>query len=153
MPAFKKKNDKVQNTTSSITQQSARSSEYLNIEENDKNDENEEEPTRLVPGGKMPKTEGKKVLRHLGGLLLMLVIQVGIPLALYYGLRNTIGVVYALVISGIPPFIWVIFSFIKNRKVDALGLIIALSFILSGVVSLISGKLSTILFFFSFSFQ
>ncbi|KAG2220117.1 hypothetical protein INT45_006145, partial [Circinella minor] len=124
-----------------ITDENPGSFECLNdAEEKNKNSQNEEvEPTRLVPGGKMPKTDTMKMLHHLGGLLVMLVIQVGIPLALYYGLRNKIGVVYALVISGIPPFIWVIFNFIRNRKVDALGLVIALSFILSGVVSLVSG--------------
>ncbi|KAI9278756.1 hypothetical protein BDA99DRAFT_429083 [Phascolomyces articulosus] len=79
------------------------------------------------------------MLRHLAGLLIMMVVQVGIPLALYYGLRNQIGVVYALVISGIPPFLWVIFEFIRKRRVDALGVIIALSFILSGVISIVSG--------------
>ncbi|KAI9278755.1 hypothetical protein BDA99DRAFT_493070 [Phascolomyces articulosus] len=139
MTFFKKKNNEVQNTPpNNITQHGNSSSEFLNGENND-NKNCKEQPKRLVPGGEMPKDQGKKVVQQLVGLLIMLVIQVGIPLALYYGLRNTIGVVYALVISGIPPFIWVIFTFIKNRKIDALGLIIALSFILSGVVSLVSG--------------
>ncbi|KAI9499150.1 hypothetical protein BDB00DRAFT_753729 [Zychaea mexicana] len=87
----------------------------------------------------MPASHGKAVVRRLGVLLAVLVIQVGIPLALYYGLRNVIGVVLALVISGIPPFLMVIYTFIKNRRLDALGVIIALSFILSGVVSIVSG--------------
>ncbi|KAI7852686.1 hypothetical protein BDC45DRAFT_443627 [Circinella umbellata] len=69
----------------------------------------------------------------------MLVVQVGIPLALYYGLRNTIGVVYALVISGIPPVLWVIVNFVRKHKIDALGCIISLSFILSGVISIVTG--------------
>ena len=117
------------------------SSEHLNTENSDKKkDEEEPLPTRLVPGGKMPKTQGKKMRRYLVGFLLMLVVQVGIPLALYYGLRNTIGIVYALIISGIPPVLWVIVTFIRNRKIDALGCIISLSFILSGVISIVSGK-------------
>ncbi|KAI8140400.1 hypothetical protein BJV82DRAFT_520434 [Fennellomyces sp. T-0311] len=69
----------------------------------------------------------------------MMLIEVGIPLALYYGLRNTIGVLYALVISGIPPFLYVIFVAIRNRRIDVLGCIIGISFILSGVVSIVSG--------------
>ncbi|KAI7883220.1 hypothetical protein K492DRAFT_159733 [Lichtheimia hyalospora FSU 10163] len=69
----------------------------------------------------------------------MMLIDIAIPLALYYGLRNVIDVIYALIISGIPPFLWVIVGFIRSRRVDVLGVIISLSFILSGVVSLISG--------------
>ncbi|KAI9278746.1 hypothetical protein BDA99DRAFT_420405, partial [Phascolomyces articulosus] len=68
----------------------------------------------------------------------MLFIEVGIPLALYYGLKSTVGVVYALVISGVSPVLWVIFQFIRKRKFDILGCIIALSFILSGVVSIVN---------------
>ncbi|KAI9488994.1 hypothetical protein BDB00DRAFT_771520 [Zychaea mexicana] len=105
-----------------------------NADDKDKTDE----VSRLVPGGKFPN-QGKAILRSFLSLVLMLTIQVGIPLALYYGLRNTIGIVYALVISGIPPFLYVIFGFIRKRTIDVLGCIIGLSFILSGVVSIVSG--------------
>ena len=94
---------------------------------------------RLLPGDKMPN-QGKMMFKSFISLYLMLLIEVGIPLALYYGLRNKIGVIYALVISGIPPFLWVIFTAIRKRTIDVLGCIIGVSFILSGVVSIVSGK-------------
>ncbi|KAI7852688.1 hypothetical protein BDC45DRAFT_537245 [Circinella umbellata] len=101
-------------------------------------DNKEEKPLRLVPGGKIPN-QGKVIIRQFASLLVMLTIQVGIPLALYYGLRNKIGVVYALVISGIPPFLYVIVEFIRSRKIDILGCIIGGSFVISGAVSIASG--------------
>ena len=101
-------------------------------------DTKEQEPLRLVPGGKIPN-QRKVMARQFASLLVMLTIQVGIPLALYYGLRNEIGVVYALVISGIPPFLYVIVEFIRKRRVDILGCIIGGSFIISGAVSIASG--------------
>lgn len=94
---------------------------------------------RHVPGGKIPNL-GKWILRQMMALALILLIDVGIPLALYYGLRNVLDVLYSLIISGIPPFLWVIYGFIRHRRIDALGLIIGLSFIVSGVISLINGK-------------
>ncbi|KAI9278759.1 hypothetical protein BDA99DRAFT_429164 [Phascolomyces articulosus] len=106
--------------------------------DNNNNNNIEEKPFRLVPGGKIPN-HGKVFARQFASLLVMLTIQVGIPLALYYGLRNKIGVVYALVISGIPPFLYVIVEFIRKRKVDMLGCIIGGSFIISGVISIVSG--------------
>ena len=114
-----------------------------NIESNKRTDNGskDDEPTRLVPGGKMPKTQGNQMVKRLVSVILMLLIQIGIPLLLYYGLRNKIGVVYALVISGIPPFLNVIYGFIRKGQVEVLGCIISVSFILSAAVSIVSGKL------------
>ena len=105
------------------------------------NEPEDEAPTRLVPGGKMPKTHGNQMVNRLVSVVLILLIQIGVPLLLYYGLRNKIGVVYALVISGIPPFLNVIYGFIRKRQIEILGCIISASFILSAAVSIISGKL------------
>ncbi|KAG2220119.1 hypothetical protein INT45_006147 [Circinella minor] len=103
------------------------------------NETEDKEPKRLVPGGKMPKAEGNQMIKRLVSVVFMLLIQIGIPLLLYYGLRNKIGVVYALVISGIPPFLNVIYGFIRKRQIEVLGCIISVSFILSAVVSIVSG--------------
>ncbi|KAI9245847.1 hypothetical protein BDA99DRAFT_565729 [Phascolomyces articulosus] len=109
-------------------------------EDNDgKKDETLSPRTRMIPGEKIPKNAIKALFHQLLSVLFMMVIQIGIPLGLYYGLRNKIGIVYALVISGIPSLLWVIVKFIMNRKIDILGCIIALGFILSGIISIVSG--------------
>ncbi|KAI9318497.1 hypothetical protein BX666DRAFT_1831445, partial [Dichotomocladium elegans] len=69
----------------------------------------------------------------------MVLIDIAIPLALYFSLKNVIGVVYALIVSGAPPFLFVVYTAIAKRTVDLLGCIICLSFVLSGVVSIVSG--------------
>lgn len=69
----------------------------------------------------------------------MLFFDVALPLALYYILNIWLATVYALIISGIPPLLRVIYLFIRRRRVDILGCIFVVSFILSAVLSLISG--------------
>lgn len=106
-------------------------------EENEEaKDENAFEP--YLPGDPIPNKK-KFAIQQVVALGLLMLIDVGIPLALYYGLRNVIDVLYALIIAGVPPFLWVVWGFIWKRRIDALGCIIGLSFILSGVVSIISG--------------
>ncbi|KAI9278757.1 hypothetical protein BDA99DRAFT_493075 [Phascolomyces articulosus] len=79
------------------------------------------------------------MINHLLSVVFMLLIQIGIPLSLYYGLRNRIGVVYALVISGLPSFLHVIYGFIRKGQIEILGCIITVSFVLSAIVSIVSG--------------
>ncbi|CEG83555.1 hypothetical protein RMATCC62417_17456 [Rhizopus microsporus] len=72
-------------------------------------------------------------------MIVMLVIDVGIPLAIYYGTKDAIGPLIALIISGIPPLLHVIYSFIRHRRLEILGCIFVVSFIVSAVLSLITG--------------
>ncbi|ORY94923.1 hypothetical protein BCR43DRAFT_494824 [Syncephalastrum racemosum] len=113
---------------------------YTRQEEENGNGKYEESAFQpYLPGDPIPnkrKFIGKQVI----ALCLLMLIDVGIPLALYYGLRNVIDVLYALIIAGVPPFLWVVWGFLRKRRIDALGCIIGLSFILSGVVSIISGN-------------
>ncbi|ORX59579.1 hypothetical protein DM01DRAFT_253702 [Hesseltinella vesiculosa] len=70
----------------------------------------------------------------------MMVMDVGLPLALYYILKNYTSQLVALIVSGLPPLIWVIFKFIWHKKVDALGCLFVFCYILSGILSIISGN-------------
>ncbi|KAI7879427.1 hypothetical protein K492DRAFT_114839, partial [Lichtheimia hyalospora FSU 10163] len=72
-------------------------------------------------------------------LVFMMVFMMGLPIALYFGLRNVIGTLYALLISGIPPLLHVIITFIQKRRLDFLGILVVLAFILSAVISLVTG--------------
>ncbi|PHZ12626.1 uncharacterized protein RHIMIDRAFT_251570 [Rhizopus microsporus ATCC 52813] len=72
-------------------------------------------------------------------MIVMLVIDVGIPLAIYYGTKDAIGPLIALIISGIPPLLHVIYSFVRHRRLEILGCIFVVSFIVSAVLSLITG--------------
>ncbi|KAI8877334.1 hypothetical protein K501DRAFT_198446 [Backusella circina FSU 941] len=81
----------------------------------------------------------KLAMNQILSLTLSLVINLALPLILYYTLRNRIGAVYALLISGIPPLLNVIYKFIRRRKLDGFGILFVVAFVVSGVVSLITG--------------
>lgn len=91
------------------------------------------------------RREGRrKLIRFLWdqikSLSILLLIDVGIPLALYYATREKLGYVIALVIGGIPPLLHVLYKFWRQRKVDIIGCIFVVSFVGSAVLSLITGK-------------
>lgn len=73
-------------------------------------------------------------------LIITLVIDCGIPLALYYILKNYTSQLVALIVSGIPPLLHVAYTAIRRRKLDILGCIFVLSFVISAVVSIVTGK-------------
>ncbi|KAI8644637.1 hypothetical protein BD408DRAFT_450629 [Parasitella parasitica] len=73
-------------------------------------------------------------------LLVMLFFDVGLPLAVYYILKIWLSVLIALILSGIPPLLRVFYVFWKKRHIDVLGCIFVFSFVLSAVLSIISGN-------------
>lgn len=72
-------------------------------------------------------------------LIITLVIDCGIPLALYYILKNYTSQLVALIVSGIPPLLHVAYTAIRRKKLDILGCIFVLSFVISAVVSIVTG--------------
>ncbi|KAG0173272.1 hypothetical protein DFQ28_011183 [Apophysomyces sp. BC1034] len=81
------------------------------------------------------------IFRQVRSLALMIFIDIGLPLVIYYVAKMYIDPIIALVISGIPPLLHVLFTIIRKRRVDILGCIAVLSFVLSAVLSLISGDI------------
>lgn len=73
-------------------------------------------------------------------VVFMLIINVGIPLALYYILKIWLSPLVALIISGVPPLLHVFYIFWKKRRVDILGCVFVAGFIISAVLSAISGE-------------
>ncbi|KAI9318631.1 hypothetical protein BX666DRAFT_1855233 [Dichotomocladium elegans] len=69
----------------------------------------------------------------------MLICTVGIPLGLYYGLRGPLGTLWALIISGVPALLHVAYVAIRQRKIDILGSLIVVAFVVSGVISIVTG--------------
>lgn len=85
----------------------------------------------------------KVFLSYARPMFIMLFFDVGLPLAVYYILKIWLSVLVALILSGIPPLLRVLYVFWKKRHIDILGCIFVFSFILSAVLSIISGKLYT----------
>lgn len=81
----------------------------------------------------------KNAVKNMVGFVFSLVFMIGLPLGLYFGLRNVIGELYALLISGIPPLLHVIYTFIRKRRVDVLGVLVLFAFVISAVISIVTG--------------
>ena len=76
--------------------------------------------------------------RHIPHFLITIIVDVVFPMIIYFGLQRHIKPVYALLIAGIPPFLMVIFKAIGSRTFDALGFLVFIGFIISGVVTIIT---------------
>lgn len=105
--------------------------EYSNS--NKEEEEQEAKPTMME--------RFKVFLTYARPMFIMLLFDVGLPLAVYYILKIWLSVLVALILSGVPPLLRVLYVFWKKRHIDILGCIFVFSFILSAVLSIISGKL------------
>lgn len=89
------------------------------------------------------KERCKIFLSYARPMFVMLFFDVGLPLAIYYILKIWLSVLISLILSGIPPLLRVFYVFWKKRHIDVLGCVFVFSFILSAVLSVISGKFDT----------
>jgi hypothetical protein len=76
--------------------------------------------------------------RHIPHFFATVLVDVIFPLIIYFTLQKHIKPVYALLVAGIPPFLMVIFKAILSRTFDALGFIVFIGFVISGVVAIIT---------------
>ncbi|CAF1623799.1 unnamed protein product [Rotaria sp. Silwood1] len=75
---------------------------------------------------------------HIPRFLTTILVDVILPLVIYFVLQKYIKPVYALLVAGTPPFIMVIFKAISSRTFDALGFLVFIGFIISGIVAIIT---------------
>ncbi|KAI7870270.1 hypothetical protein BDF14DRAFT_1776644 [Spinellus fusiger] len=138
----------IKNNSSSFTRQQSESLIQTSAPHKSYNDIKETEATtfqsRSDPEIPMtieedPKLTRSVIIRQLRSFGLMLIIDIGLPLAIYYVVKMYTSILIALIVSGIPPFLNVIITFIRKRRVDILGVIFVLSFIISAVLSIVSG--------------
>ncbi|KAF0550822.1 membrane protein [Gigaspora margarita] len=81
------------------------------------------------------KNKAKMMLQ----LLLMMFIDIGLPLLLYFVLSKYLSTILALIISGVPPAISVIVTFILRRQVNVIGLLVLIGFVVGIILSVIQG--------------
>ncbi|CAF1229734.1 unnamed protein product [Rotaria sordida] len=87
------------------------------------------------------------ILKHpISRLITTILIDVILPLAMYFILQKYTKTVYALVISGVPPILMVIFKAILSRTFDALGFIVFIGFVISAIVAIASQDPIVLLF-------
>lgn len=96
-------------------------------------DDSGQSPSTTNPS-EVKSTKKEKFMVYLS-IGLMLFFEIALPLILYYVLKEFIPEIWALIISGVPPFLVVIYGIISKRRVDTLGVIIIISFIVSAILS------------------
>ncbi|CAM0141120.1 unnamed protein product [Umbelopsis sp. WA50703] len=80
----------------------------------------------------------KAVLAMLVPVAFTLIVEVGIPLGLYFGLRQPTGPlapVWALLISSAPAALTVIFRFIIQRRFDPIGSLVVLGLVVAAIIA------------------
>ncbi|KAJ3015901.1 hypothetical protein HKX48_004314 [Thoreauomyces humboldtii] len=84
--------------------------------------------------GPTPMTKAQKRKAQLNSMA-NISFNVIIPLALYYILQNKLQLIVVLIISGIPPLLYVLYNAIRYRKIEFVGCVIVVSFIATLILS------------------
>ncbi|UJR32949.1 hypothetical protein I4U23_020412 [Adineta vaga] len=75
---------------------------------------------------------------HIPRFLITILVDLLLPLVIYFSLQKLIKPVYALLIAGTPPLIMVIIKGIISRTFDALGFLVFIAFLISAIVAVIT---------------
>lgn len=79
----------------------------------------------------------RSILGIFWSLTVSMMIELIIPIALYYSLRPFVSAIVALVISGFPPAIVVAFHWIRDGLIDMQAILMVVVVILSSVLAMI----------------
>ncbi|KAI9284714.1 hypothetical protein BC943DRAFT_381008 [Umbelopsis sp. AD052] len=82
----------------------------------------------------------KAARKQLFVLIFSLIVDVVLPIVLYYILKSHISLIAALLISSAPPAISVVVKAIIFKRVDPLGIIIIFGFAISAIISVVNGE-------------
>jgi hypothetical protein len=75
---------------------------------------------------------------HIPRFLITILVDLILPLVIYFSLQKRIKPVYALLVAGVPPLLMVIIKGILSRTFDALGFLVFIAFLLSSIVAVIT---------------
>ncbi|KAI9476394.1 MAG: hypothetical protein EXX96DRAFT_577041 [Benjaminiella poitrasii] len=79
----------------------------------------------------------RSILKAFFNMTLHMLFELVLPIILYYVLRKFVSPLTALLLTGLPTAIIVVFNGIRYRKVDMLGVLMLLGFAVSGVLAFI----------------
>jgi hypothetical protein len=75
---------------------------------------------------------------HIPRFLITILVDLVLPLVIYFSLQKRIKPVYALLVAGTPPLLMVIIKGIISRMFDALGFLVFVAFLISAIVAVIT---------------
>ncbi|KAJ3168786.1 hypothetical protein HDU87_000911 [Geranomyces variabilis] len=62
-------------------------------------------------------------------------VQIIAPLVLYYSLAGSLSLILAVILSSIPPVLYVLYGAVVERKIEHFGVVVVLSFIVTLVTA------------------
>ncbi|KAI8882048.1 hypothetical protein K501DRAFT_295502 [Backusella circina FSU 941] len=105
--------------------------------------ENQSPSTTIQNNQNAPKEQDEDIPMDLGDLQdifsfnFMKGRPIGLPILLYEILKPHVGQVVAMIIASSPPLAIVIWRMLKERMLDSFGLIAGISFLISGILSIV----------------
>ncbi len=70
-------------------------------------------------------------LKHVAGVLIELAFNIALPVLIYVSTKAQLGDVRALMLASAPPILWSLATFIRERKLDAISLLVLTGIALS----------------------
>ena len=92
-----------------------------------------------------PKTRRKNNIRMIVRFFVLIIIDLGLPLTLFFVLNIYATLVIAVICAGIPPLLRIIYTMIRHKRFDFLNGFVIVIFAISATVSAISGDINVIL--------
>ncbi|CAF3374208.1 unnamed protein product [Rotaria socialis] len=75
---------------------------------------------------------------HIPRFLITILVDLILPLVIYFSLQKRIKAIYALLIAGVAPLIMVIIKAILSRTFDALGFLVFIAFLISAIAAVVT---------------
>lgn len=97
-----------------------------------------DEPEKSLPNEKIHFSIWDTFKHHIPRFLITILVDVILPLVIYFSLQKRIKPVYALLVAGTPPLVMVIIKGILARTFDALGFLVFIAFLISAIVAVLT---------------
>ncbi|KAI9250337.1 hypothetical protein BY458DRAFT_27749, partial [Sporodiniella umbellata] len=79
----------------------------------------------------------RSILRAFFSMALHMLLELVVPIIIYYVLRNFVSPLLALLLAGLPTALMVIVKAFKEHKVDMMGVLMLLGFAVSALLAFI----------------
>jgi hypothetical protein len=79
----------------------------------------------------------RSLLHAFVGMAMHMVFELVLPIILYYVLRSFVSPLLALLLAGVPTAIVVVYKGFKERKVDMMGVLMLMGFVVSAILAFV----------------
>ncbi|CAF0951747.1 unnamed protein product [Didymodactylos carnosus] len=104
------------------------------------------QPSASIPDEEVQYSMWNMFKRHIPRLILTVLVDIVIPLVLYFVLQKYLLSVYALLIAGCPALIMVIVKAVWSRTFDGIGFLVFIGFFISAIVAIITKNARVLVF-------